>query len=365
MKLNPNHQNNHTQPRNDFKVFNRWDIVAKGWYQAGLSSALKKGEAKGVDISGQHLVVFRGESGEVYALDGFCPHMGVDLGIGKVEKESIRCFFHHWKFDQSGRCTDIPCLKKADSKIKNQNYAVQEKYGMIWVYPDSKAPYEVLEIPELKGMAVSFKSDRTYKRSCHYHITMINGIDPQHLSTVHKIHMNMSVEIDDSEKDSIQILLKGKTPDSSFPEKVVKSVLGSEYAYSMKYQSACLAGLTVLKGVALFGKWKIIPTLHMLFSYQSHIEGETLVTPIYLTKKRNPLTDWILLRMTKLAFLFLQGEDGEVYENIRFSTSNLLPVDAPVSKYIKYVNSLTPSKWSRNFKEEKTSSIRNREEVNV
>ena len=69
--------------------------------------------------------------------------------------------------------------------------------------------------------------------------------------------------------------------------------------------------------------------------------------------------------MTKLAFLFLQGEDGEVYENIRFSTSNLLRVDAPISKYIKYVNSLTPSKWSRNFKEEKTSSIRNREEVNV
>jgi phenylpropionate dioxygenase-like ring-hydroxylating dioxygenase large terminal subunit len=365
VKINPNHQNNNTQPRVKFKVFNRWDIVAKGWYAAGLSKDLRQGKAKGVDVSGQHLVIYRGESGKVYALDGFCPHMGVDLGIGSVEKESIRCFFHHWKFDQEGKCTEIPCLKANESKIKNQNYAVQEKYGMIWIYPEVKAPYEVLEIPELKGLDLSYSTDKTYKRSCHYHITMINGIDPQHLSTVHNIHMNMSVDIDASEKDSICISLKGKTPNKTLIEKIVKGFLGSEYAYSMKYQSACLAGLTVLKGVKLFGKWEVVPTLHMLFSYQSNVEGETLVTPIYVTKKRNFIFDWVLLKLTKLSFLFLQGEDGEVYENIRFSTSNLLPIDAPVSKYIKYVNSLSPSKWSKNYDSQKATGIRNRSEVNV
>lgn len=365
MKINPNLQNNHTQPRSEFKIFNRWDVVAKGWYQAGLSAQLKKGQAKGVDVSGQHIVIYRGESGQVYALDGFCPHMGVDLGIGSVEKESLRCFFHHWKFDQKGKCIEIPCLKEIDSKVKNQDYAVSEKYGMIWVYPESEAPYEVLEIPELEGFDLSFNTDKTYKRSCHYHITMINGIDPQHLSTVHNIHMDMQVDIDASEKDSVNILLKGSTPDKTTSEKIVKFLLGDQYAYSMKYQGACLAGLTVLKGVALFGKWEVIPTLHMLFSYQSHKEGETLVTPIYITKKRNFFVDWFLLKLTKLSFLFLQGEDGDVYENIRFSTSNLLAIDAPVSKYIKYVNSLTPSLWSRTKALEKPLKIRDRSEVNV
>jgi phenylpropionate dioxygenase-like ring-hydroxylating dioxygenase large terminal subunit len=365
VKISPEDQNNQTQPRTKFKVFNRWDVVAKGWYQAGLSSKLSVGQAKGINISGQHLVIFRGETGQVYALDGFCPHMGVDLGIGRVEKESIHCFFHHWKFNGEGNCTDIPCSKNIDTNIKNQNYAVREKYGMIWIYPEAKAPYEVLEIPELEGLNLSYKSDKTYKRSCHYHITMINGIDPQHLSTVHNIHMDMSIDIDESEKDSIYISLVGKTPDQKMAEKAVKLLLGNEYSYSMKYQSACLAGLTVLKGVKLFGKWDIIPTLHMLFSYQSHKEGETLVTPIYLTKKRNFFIDWILLRLTKLSFLFLQGEDGEVYENIRFTTSNLLAIDAPVTKYIKYVNSLTPSLWSKSLSVDKESGLRNRKEVNV
>jgi phenylpropionate dioxygenase-like ring-hydroxylating dioxygenase large terminal subunit len=364
VKLNPSLQNNNSQPRPEFKIFNRWDVVAKGWYQAGPSRDLKKSEAKGIDISGQHIVIYRGESGQVYALDGFCPHMGVDLGIGSVEKESIRCFFHHWKFDQKGQCTDIPCLKKVDSKIKNLNYKVQEKYGMIWVYPEAEAPYGVLEIPELEGFDLNFSTDKTYKRSCHYHITMINGIDPQHLSTVHNIHMDMKVDIEAREKDSVNISLQGKTPDKKISEKLVKLLLGDHYAYSMKYQSACLAGLTVLKGVKLFGKWEVIPTLHMLFSYQSHIEGETLVTPIYLTKKRNFFIDWILLKLTKMSFLFLQGEDGEVYENIRFSTSNLLAIDAPVSKYIKYVNSLSPSLWSRTKVLEKPLKTLDRSEVN-
>ena len=311
------------------------------------ATELKKGKAIGVDVSGQHLVVFRGMNGELNALDGFCPHMGVDLGIGKVVDNNIQCFFHHWKFDGKGNCVDIPCLKNSSRKIKTQHYDVREKYGKIWVYPGEKAPYDVLDIPELEGHKVSYTSGKAYKRSCHFHITMINGIDPQHLSTVHNIHMDMDVKIDSSFKDTIDIHLEGKTPKGTFVERCVKRFLGDRYAYSMKYQGGCLAGLSVMKGVKLFGKWEVLPTLHMLFAYQSHQEGETLVQPIYLTKKRNFLVDWMLLTFTKLAFFSLQGEDGEVYENIRFNSSNLLPIDAPVTKYIQYVNSLTPSMWSR------------------
>lgn len=365
MKLNPNQQNNQTQPRPLFKVFDRWDVVANGWYFALDSQDLKKSQAKGVDVSGQHLVIYRGESGKLYALDGFCPHMGVDLGIGKVQGEEVRCFFHHWKFDGKGDCVDIPCLKGDKRKVKTKSYDVREKFGKIWVYPAEQAPYDILDIPELINDKVSFKSGTPYKRSCHYHITMINGIDPQHLSTVHNIHMDMNVEIDSSKKDIIDIQLEGKTPDKSIMEKVVKFLLGDRYAYSMKYQGGCLAALTVMKGVKLFGKWEVVPTLHMLFAYQSHKEGETYVQPIYVTKKRNFFVDALLLFFTKMAFFALQGEDGEVYENIRFNTENLLPIDAPVTKYIKYVNSLTPSVWSKSNTVSSNSSIRKPSELTV
>ena len=53
--------------------------------------------------------------------------------------------------------------------------------------------------------------------------------------------------------------------------------------------------------------------------------------------------------MTKRGFYFLQGEDGEVYDNIRFNTDCLLPIDSPVAKYIGYINRLTPSIWSKSI----------------
>lgn len=365
MKINPNLQNNNTQPRANFKVFNRWDVVSKGWYLALSSKELSREEAKSVDVSGQHLVVYRGKSGKVYALDGFCPHMGVDLGIGSVESENIKCFFHHWKFNGEGECVDIPCLKGHSKKIKTKNYAVEEKFGKIWVYPEEKAAYPVLDIPELEGQEVSVQFEKAYKRSCHYHITMINGIDPQHLSTVHDIHMDMNIDIDESEKDTIDIHLKGETPNKKISEKVIRFFLGRNYAYSMKYQSGCLAALSVMKGVKLFGRWEIIPSLHMIFAYQSQSEGQTQVQPIYVTKKRNFIIDKILLFITKMAFYSLQGEDGEVYENIRFNTSNLLPIDAPVAKYIQYINSLTPSVWSKRSVKTETTTNKSNEELTV
>lgn len=347
MKVNPNLQNNQTQPRPKFKIFNRWDVVTKGWYLAGKSSDLKNGMVKGVDVAGQHLAIFRTESGSLHALDGFCPHMGVDLGIGKVQGENLRCFFHHWKFDGEGKNVDIPCQKHTNPKARLTHYDVREKYGMIWVYPEEKAPYDVLNVPELEGMKIRTSLGKAYERSCHFHITMINGIDPQHLSTVHDIHMDMDIKIDSEEKDSIDIQLEGETPSKKLVERIVRFFLGDRYAYSMKYQGGCLASLSVMKGVKLFNKWSILPTLHMVFAYQSHEEGRTQVQPIYVTKKRNFLIDKFLLFVTRMAFYSLQGEDGEVYENIRFNTSNLLPMDAPVSKYINYVNNLSPSQWSR------------------
>ena len=43
----------------------------------------------------------------------------------------------------------------------------------------------------------------------------------------------------------------------------------------------------------------------------------------------------------------LRGEDGEVYDNIRFKTESLLKMDLPIAQFIGYINSLKPSVWSK------------------
>ena len=47
--------------------------------------------------------------GEVFALEGICPHKGAPLGQGTVADGVVSCPFHGWQFDiRTGACLDRP-----------------------------------------------------------------------------------------------------------------------------------------------------------------------------------------------------------------------------------------------------------------
>jgi phenylpropionate dioxygenase-like ring-hydroxylating dioxygenase large terminal subunit len=340
-----------TQPFRTMPVFNNWDVVAKAWYLAMPSRELARRSARSMDLCGQWVVLFRGEDGTVRALDGYCPHMGTDLGIGSVVGNEIRCFFHHWRYDGNGRCTNIPCQAEIPRNARLQSYCVQEKYGFIWVYPDRAAPATVVEHSELEGQDVVWSHGEPYERSCHHHVTMINGIDPQHLRTVHGIDIAMQMDLHENDRQGlIDITLSGELPAARWRERAARRLLGARYSYRMRYAQASIGCLTMLKGVSWFGGGRSIPELYMIFAYRPLARGRTLVQPIYLARRRAGVRGWLVERflmwLTRRMMLALQGEDGKVYENMRFATEALLPIDAPVAKFIAHVNRLEPSPWS-------------------
>jgi nitrite reductase/ring-hydroxylating ferredoxin subunit len=356
--LRPEQQNLSTQPLARHPVFNRWEIVTEGWYILCKANELAREQVLSRNLAGQRLCVFRDSKGQVHALDGFCPHMGVDLGIGKVVGDRLRCFFHHWEFDGHGQCQHIPIQAEIPRQACLTAYACQEKYGFIWVHPDRQTPTKVLTPPGLVGQELVWRHGQPYTRNCHYHITMINGIDPQHLRTVHNLQLEMEIEIDEAE-NLITIELSGELPQRTLLEKGVRLLLGSRYSYAMTYADGCLAALTLMKNVR-FGR-RTWPELHMLFAYQTLEPGKTLVQPIYLTQRRQGLIGTLIsafcLFLVKRAFFALQGEDGKVYDNIRFNTRNLLAIDAPVARYLRYINKLKPSRWSRSSNSDSSSEV--------
>lgn len=345
--------NQNTQPLRKHKIFNNWDVITKGWYSTIKSEELKVGEKKSILLNGQQLIIYRTETGKAFCLDGFCPHMGVDLSLGKVIGENIRCFFHHWTFDSQGECVDIPCGEPAPKKLHLNSYATTEKYGLIWVYPESFTEEKLLEVPALEGVPeneLCYKIDEVFFRKCHFHITMINGIDPQHLSTVHNINISMDVDIMNTRPNHIEIELQGEFTNTNFKEKLGSFLFGKSYAYSMKYADGCLASLTMMKDSKFLNLFKM-PQLHMFFAYSQYEIGNVVVRPIYVNKKGKgplgPIKGWLKLILTKAFFKMLQGEDGQIYDNIRFNTEAFLQVDRPIVKYIGYINRLTPSIWSK------------------
>lgn len=342
-------KNQTTQPISAFPIFNNWEEVAYGWYYALPSHEIKNKEVKPFQLCGQELVIFRGEDGKVGVLDAYCPHMGTHLGKGKVVGNNVRCFFHHWQFNREGACTNVPCQTEIPPKAKVPHYAVCEKFGAIWIYPGSEPLHPLADFSEIKADEdIIVRFDKSYERTCHHHVTMINGIDPQHLKTVHELDIEMKVDIAEPEAGNlIDITLTGKIGEGNTLEKVSRFLLGDQYSYSMRYDHGNNGFLTLMKDVYFFGrKW---PTLHMIFAYRPLEKGRILVQPIFVTKKRKGilgrLASELLLWMTKKGFYSLQGEDGAVYENMRFYPGNLLSIDRPIGQYIQYVNKLKPSPW--------------------
>ncbi|BAY10832.1 aromatic ring-hydroxylating oxygenase subunit alpha [Calothrix sp. NIES-2098] len=328
------------------QIFNNWNIVAKGWYIACASHELPKIKAKSVEVCGQKIAIFRGEDGRVRALDAYCPHLGTDLGIGQVDNNWIRCAFHQWAFDETGLCQNIPCQSEIPAKAKVQAYATAEKYGFIWIYPDAVAPECVADFDELKGKEIIAQPDRAFERSCHHHICMMNGIDAQHLKTIHRLDIKMDLSLHRSELGTqIDFTMRGKFPQTTWRERLGQRFLGSTYEYSMRYAHGCIGLLTMMKKVRLF------PPLHMIYAYTPIAPGRTRIQPIYVTEKRKGIGGYLvskfLLFCTRLAYYMLRDEDGKIYDNIRFNPNLLLSIDTPLAKYMEYVNQLEPSRWSQ------------------
>jgi phenylpropionate dioxygenase-like ring-hydroxylating dioxygenase large terminal subunit len=97
---------------------------------------------------GTPIVVFRTESGRIGALHDVCAHRGVPLSLGQVRGETIRCDFHHFRFDVEGRCVETPDACGLDAarrlELRVPQYHVREALGLVWVSGDASAPFPSL-----------------------------------------------------------------------------------------------------------------------------------------------------------------------------------------------------------------------------
>lgn len=82
--------------------------------------------------------------GRPVAFRDLCVHRGAALSLGCVRDGRLRCAYHGWEFDETGRCVRIPS-RPADAPIPQaaQVRALQtrEGYGLVWVnWSDATAP---------------------------------------------------------------------------------------------------------------------------------------------------------------------------------------------------------------------------------
>jgi phthalate 4,5-dioxygenase oxygenase subunit len=180
------------------------ELMRYYWIPGALSSELPEpdGRPLRVRLLGEDLIAFRSTSGQVGVVQNNCPHRGASLFFGRNEEEGLRCVYHGWKFDVTGRCVDMP-NEPAESnfkdKVRAKAYRAQERCGVIWIYMGAQQDNP----PPLPMLEANMQPDgewRTgiFQRECNYMQALEGDIDTGHTVFLHTGHIQPEAAPDGS-----------------------------------------------------------------------------------------------------------------------------------------------------------------------
>jgi len=164
------------------------DTVAgfhQSWFPVALASELGTGAVMGRDFLGTRVILYRDPTGKALVQSAYCPHLGADLSVGQVVDGHVRCAYHHWRFDCTGRCVDIPTGDKIPPGAKIATYPSGEAWGLIWAFNGETPWFPLPSIPGIEERELISETHFRGTRATDPWVAVSNGVDFQHLRTLH------------------------------------------------------------------------------------------------------------------------------------------------------------------------------------
>jgi 5,5'-dehydrodivanillate O-demethylase len=165
------------------------ELLRRYWHPVAAAAELTDEKPiKAVKILNEELVLYRDQRGRYGLVGEHCPHRLASLAYGRVDEEGIRCPYHGWKFDASGKCLEQPAEPPDSSfrdRIKHVAYPVEYLGGLIYGY-FGPAPAPLL--PRWDVLVWEHGRRWIVKESilqCNWLQPMENSVDPSHLFWLH------------------------------------------------------------------------------------------------------------------------------------------------------------------------------------
>ncbi len=166
------------------------ELMRRYWHPIAASGQLPEHGTKPVTILGERLVLYRDRSGKLGLVEERCPHRRGGMVFGIPEETGIRCAYHGWLFDGTGRCLEQPYEQIVDpestfkDRVQIGAYPVEELGGLIFAYvgpePAPLLPrWDFLVDPEIVrdiGLAII---------PCNWLQCIENGVDGTHVPYLH------------------------------------------------------------------------------------------------------------------------------------------------------------------------------------
>lgn len=163
-------------------------MIKNQWYGILESKEIKTNKPIGVIRMSEKLVLWRDDKGIINCIFDRCCHRGATLSAGILVDNAIRCPFHGFSYDGSGKVVQIPANGKntaVPDRYRVNAYIVKEQYGFIWLWYGEFQ--EVLpEIPFFEYLREGFSyGSFSEVWPVHYTRAIENQLDVVHLPFVH------------------------------------------------------------------------------------------------------------------------------------------------------------------------------------
>lgn len=169
------------------------------WYVAAELTELSRETPLARTVIKQPLALYLDTAGQPVVFEDRCCHRWAALSLGRVEGDDLRCMYHGFKYDSSGRCIEIPGQTQIPEGACVRRYAATARYGWVWVWMGEAATADLSLIPTAPGADAieteydGFTSQMIY--GANYELINDNLTDFSHLSYVHSSSFGASLEI--------------------------------------------------------------------------------------------------------------------------------------------------------------------------
>ena len=121
------------------------ELLRRYWHPiAGTEELTPERPKKRVKILGEELVLYRGQDGQYGLVGEHCSHRGTSLYYGFLEDGCIRCPYHGWLYDSTGRCVEQPFepSPRFKERVRHSAYPVEALGGLLFAYlgPPERKP---------------------------------------------------------------------------------------------------------------------------------------------------------------------------------------------------------------------------------
>ena len=229
------------------------DVFRQYWLPILLSSELPEPDCAPIRqrILGEDLVAFRDSNGQPGLLAAHCPHRGASLFFGRNEECGLRCVYHGWKFDVTGKCVDMPNEPPESNfkdKVHARAYPCCERNGLIWAYMGPLA--EPPDLPALEWNLVPEDQRYISKRyeECNWAQALEGGIDSSHSGF---LHSKLKQDYDDEYRQGLSIKDVDKHPrfevvDTNYGELVAARRTVDDQSYYWRITQFLMPAYTML-----------------------------------------------------------------------------------------------------------------------